>query len=332
MSEEFIKREYYPIRFNQDKIIISEFLEKNNLRYEENIEYSFGLLDCDENLIACGCAAGNILKCFAVEKKYQGANCIGIILSNLIANRFENGIIDLFIYTKNENIKFFVNNGFYLIEQSNRVSILENRKNGIKEYLNNIPFLNFNNNGAIVMNANPFTLGHLNLIHYAKKNCDGLYIFVVEEDASLFPFRDRIKIIKETVSDENIVIIGSGKYIISNKTFPSYFLKDNNSSSLEQAIIDAKIFSNIISPRLNIKKRFVGKEPFDKLTNEYNNILKKYNNIIEIPRFCNKNNEIISASKVREKLLKEGAGSWLLDYVPLTTYRYLRERDIKNGN
>ena len=53
------------------------------------------------------------------------------------------------------------------------------------------------NVGAIVMNCNPFTLGHLYLIEYAAKEVDQLFIFVVEEDASFFSFDDRIMLVRE---------------------------------------------------------------------------------------------------------------------------------------
>lgn len=44
--------------------------------------------------------------------------------------------------------------------------------------------MRFGNNGAIVMNANPYTIGHRQLVEYASSNVDRLFIFVVEEDAS----------------------------------------------------------------------------------------------------------------------------------------------------
>ena len=46
-------------------------------------------------------------------------------------------------------------------------------------------------NGSIVMNCNPFTLGHRYLIEYAAKNVDNLYIFVVEMTGSVSFCTDR---------------------------------------------------------------------------------------------------------------------------------------------
>ena len=40
---------------------------------------------------------------------------------------------------------------------------------------------------AIVMNANPFTLGHQYLVEKAAAENDLVHLFMVSEDASLFP-------------------------------------------------------------------------------------------------------------------------------------------------
>lgn len=50
--------------------------------------------------------------------------------------------------------------------------------------------------GSIVMNCNPFTLGHRYLVEEASRQSDLLYIFVVEEDKSDFPFEDRFNMVK----------------------------------------------------------------------------------------------------------------------------------------
>ena len=51
--------------------------------------------------------------------------------------------------------------------------------------------------GSIVMNCNPFTLGHKHLVEYAAKLVDSLYIFVVEEDLSAIPFVDRLFLVHD---------------------------------------------------------------------------------------------------------------------------------------
>ena len=85
--------------------------------------------------------------------------------------------------------------------------------------------------GAIVMNCNPFTLGHQYLIRQSAAKVEHLYIFVVEEDKSFFPFKDRLELVKAGTKDlKNVVVIPSGKLIISSVTFPGYFLKDSPES------------------------------------------------------------------------------------------------------
>ena len=181
----------------------------------------------------------------------------------------------------------------------------------LKKYLDDISKYKtkYNNVGAIVMNCNPFTLGHRYLIETALKSVDYLFIFVVEEDKSFFPFKDRIELIKQGVADlKNITVIPSGRYIISALTFPGYFYKENDNSAIIDSSNDIDIFGKYIAPTLNIKKRFVGEEPIDKVTKQYNETMKERLPLygiecIEIERKKDDEN-VISASRVR-KYLKE---------------------------
>ncbi len=181
--------------------------------------------------------------------------------------------------------------------------------------------------GSIVMNCNPFTLGHRYLIEKASSMVDKLYIFVVEEDKSFFPFKDRIELVKKGTKDlNNVTVLPSGKYIISLLTLPGYFNKDSKTVDTIDASKDLNIFSKYIAPTLGINIRFAGTEPLDKFTCEYNKSMQK-----ELPKsnieFCEierktVDNNVISASKVRQ-LLKEQKFDELKKYVPETTYNYL---------
>jgi len=199
--------------------------------------------------------------------------------------------------------------------------------NDLKKYKQNLE-----NCGAIVMNCNPFTLGHRYLIEYAANKAEHLYIFVVEEDKSEFSFKDRYKLVKQNTSDlKNVTVLPSGKYIISSQTFDAYFGK--SSVSEEQAIeqdvsFDLLIFAAAIAPTLNIKTRFVGQEPFDPLTRHYNEEMKKllpeYGcDVVEIPRL-EKDASVVSASRVR-KFLKDGNFEEIRKIVPEATFKYLRK-------
>ena len=205
-----------------------------------------------------------------------------------------------------------------------------------KSYLDELKTMKEKNNvngkvGSIVMNCNPFTLGHKYLIEKAAEQVDHLYIFVVEEDKSVFPFKDRMKLVKEGVADlgEKITVLPSGKWIISLLTFPEYFNKDDLQSAAIDPSNDIKLFGKYICPALGINKRFVGEEPFDLVTRQYNETMRRELPLLnidfqEIPRKSVKGDDVISATKVR-KALKANDFETLKKYVPQSTLIYLQE-------
>ena len=199
----------------------------------------------------------------------------------------------------------------------------------LEEYLANIGHARLKI-GAIVMNCNPFTLGHRYLIEYASKRVDKLYIFAVEEDKSYFPFRDRIELIRQGTADlPNVTVLPSGKFIISSLTFTDYFGKAEKQDKQIDASADVEIFGRYIAPSLGINVRFVGEEPLDRVTKQYNEqmqqILPRYGVAVEeVPR-KSQGGEVISASRVR-KLLQQGLLKEIKPLVPATTYEYLSKR------
>lgn len=184
--------------------------------------------------------------------------------------------------------------------------------------------------GSIVMNCNPFTLGHQYLIGYAAERVDYLYVFVVEEDKSYFKFEDRIELVKAgTAHLRNVKVLPSGQFIISSTTFSEYFDKANLKGTTIDTSLDVETFGSQIAPCLNISVRFVGEEPLDPITAQYNqsmkDILPKYGiEVCEIPR---KEDEVgvISASRVR-KCLEENKWDEIKKLVPETTYLFLEEK------
>ena len=179
------------------------------------------------------------------------------------------------------------------------------------------------------MNCNPFTLGHEYLIEYAAKKVKKLYIFVVEEDKSEFKFADRFELVKRGVKKfSNVEVLPSGKFIISQQTFSGYFNKENLQDVAVDSSEDVEIFARDIAPSLGITVRFVGEEPEDSVTRQYNEnmrrILPQYNiDFCEIPR-REINGEVISAKKVRAAL-KVGDFDTIKKLVPKTTLKFLRD-------
>ena len=181
--------------------------------------------------------------------------------------------------------------------------------------------------GAIVMNCNPFTLGHRFLIEEALKTVDFLIIFVVEEDESFFPFQKRFAMVCQGTSDlERVMVVPSGPYILSKNTFPEYFQKINDEDLKKNTEDDVTLFAEKIAPKLGITYRFVGEEREDEVTNEYNEAMKRilplYGiQVVEIPRKTN-GRSVISASRVRHCLAMNHMEE-LDELVPASTKRIL---------
>ena len=187
--------------------------------------------------------------------------------------------------------------------------------------------------GAIVMNCNPFTLGHQYLIESALERCDFLYVFVLDEDKSFFKFDDRFLLAKINVNTyikgyNKVCIAPSSKMIISNETFPEYFEKDKAFVSVD-ATKDLTIFGRYIAKKLQITKRFVGDEPYCAVTNKYNSEMKKvllsYGvEVTELKRLA-VDHDIISASKVRAAIERKDRSS-VKKFVSQKTYDFLKKR------
>ena len=128
----------------------------------------------------------------------------------------------------------------------------------------------------------------------------------------------------------NVRVVPSGKYNISKSTFAQYFEKEKFVEQVDSMDYDLRIFCEVIADCMNISCRFAGEEPTDAVTRKYNetmkHILPQYGiKFTEIPRLRLKEEECISASKVRE-YLNHNDWTAVADFVPETTMRYLQNR------
>ena len=301
------------------------------------------MYDDEMNIIATGSCFGNTLRCMAVSSAHQGEGLMNQIVTHLISVQFERGNTHIFLYTKCNSAKFFGDLGFYEIARiDGQIVFMENRKTGFTSYLEKLKketeqsevFRQFSCNdsaktkiAALIMNANPFTLGHQYLVEKAAVENDILHLFIVSEDQSLVPFSVRKKLVLEgTAHLKNIIYHESGPYIISNATFPSYFQKDADAVMESHANLDLTIFVRI-AQALGINCRYVGEEPNSQVTGIYNEIMAKKlpENQIAcklIPR-KEANDSVISASTVRTAL-KCDKIDLLKTLVPETTFRYFQ--------
>ena len=313
---------------------LKDFLSKENLTYDEGIEFTVALRDSKGNIVATGSLEGNVLKCIAVSDLYQGEGLSAKIVTVLTSHALNNGYTHLFLFTKVDNTSIFKDLGFYLIAATNDVALMENKKNGISEYVNSLKSSNYgdvDNIGAIVLNCNPFTNGHLYLIETAAKKCSLLHLFVVSEERSVFPANVRYRLVKNGVNHlNNVVVHPTSDYLISSATFPTYFIKDKYKAGDINCILDLTIFKEYFAKILNIEKRFVGNEPFDVVTASYNEQMKAFLGrhgieVIEIPRY-EVDSLPVSASRVR-KLMAEGNYEQIKSLVPTVTYEYLTSEE-----
>lgn len=314
---------------------IDIFLQSQGLILEKDVVYTLAMYENDF-IIGTGSISGNVLKCIAISPDYQGEGLLNRLITLLIDEQFKRGNTHLFIFTKPQNKKIFEDLGFKeIISVEGKVSLLENNPRGIENYVEKLMLKKKEGDiiSGIVMNCNPFTLGHQYLIEEASRNSDVVHIFLVWEDRSIFPKEVRLKLVREGTKHLKNVYIHKGEdYIVSNSTFPSYFLKEKNAVVKIHATLDVKIFGEFIAPSLGINRRYVGEEPNDPVTNEYNitmkEILPNYNiEIVEIKRLTN-DEMIISASKVRELIRKNQIGI-TKKLVPITTYNYLISDEAK---
>lgn len=177
--------------------------------------------------------------------------------------------------------------------------------------------------GVVVMNCNPFTLGHRYLIEQAAKQVERLFVMVVREDCSLFAYAERKAMVEQGVAHlENVTVIDGSEYAISQATFPTYFLKRLDDAADTQMLLDLDLFRRHIAPALGATVRFVGTEPTDRLTRRYNQLMHEVLADVRETARLEKKGNAVSASRVR-KAMEQGDMSTIRQLVPPTTLPYI---------
>ena len=303
-------------------------LAREGIERDRNLTYSAAIYDDDGQMIATGSLFENTLRCLAVDGAHRGEGLMAVIVAHLVQAQIERGHTHLFLYTKADSAKFFAPLGFTEIARvDGRLVFMENRRDGFSRYLKSLaPYAGERPGAALVMNANPFTLGHETLVARAAKENERVVLFVLSEDRSLVPYSDRMAMVKAACAKYgNVSVVSSGSYMISSATFPSYFLKDADVVTRTHAELDATLFTRIAAA-LNLTRRYVGEEPFSHTTSLYNEALaavlpKAGVELVVIPR-AQAQGEAISASHVRQ-LIHDGHIEAIRPLVPETTYAYL---------
>lgn len=311
-------------------------LEREGITLDGHLDDTCGLFDEEDGqLVATGSSFGPTLRCFAVDRRRQGEGLLNQLVSHLAARQAERGVTHLFIYTKCETAKYFSDLGFYEIARVDEaVSFLENRRRGFSQYCENLArSRGEGSSAAVVMNANPFTLGHRYLVEWAAKEYDRVHLFVLSEEVGPIPFSVRWRLVREGVADlSNVICHTSGPYMISRATFPSYFQRDEGAVIRSHALLDAELF-RAISKALGVVARYVGEEPSSVVTGLYNQVLADRLpamgvRCMIVPRRCAGEGPI-SASTVRQAI-HDGRLEDVRPLVPETTWRYFRSPEARS--
>ena len=311
---------------------MDELLRAEGIRRDKNLDYSCGVFDEDGSLIAAGSSFKNTLRCLAVSSAHRGEGLMNQVVSHLLEKQMERGNSHVFLYTKAKNDRIFRDLGFYEIARvEGELVFMENRRDGFARYLKKLEKTRREGkSAAVVMNANPFTLGHRHLIRQAAEENDALHLFLLSEEAGPIPFSVRKALVKEGVADlPQVILHDSGPYIISSATFPSYFLRDEDAAILAHARLDLAVFGRIAAA-LNITARYAGEEKSSRVTALYNQTMaeelpKQGVCFRQIPRLTLRG-EVVSASSVRQAI-HDGRPEEAAFMLPESSLRYFESAE-----
>lgn len=344
-----------PLSLNSVRRRVEAFLAANGLRLAPLDRYVVVTRDEDgDEILAGGGLDGNVIKCVAVSESARSEGLMNILVSRLIAIAREEGRESVKAFTKPENEGIFKSLGFGLLASAPKAILMENGRGGLPEYKKYLASLaRPGRNGAIVMNANPFTKGHRYLVEQAASLVDNLYVIVVKEDRSRFPYVERKAMIEAGCAGlDNVVVCEGSDYAISAATFPTYFLKKLDDATDTQIALDLDLFVNHIAKPLGVTVRFAGSEPEDALTRRYNELMaeilpgtsvavvrqdhqpdpelvkgsalrqaRRPIDFVEIPRLEQKGKPL-SATSLR-RALDKGGFKEAMEYIPKSTIPYL---------
>lgn len=341
---------------------IEAFLKRNGLRFDD-MHYYAAVTDDDGEMIAGGGLKGNVIKCVAVDDAHKGEAIANTLISHLIAHANEEGHSNVKLFTKPKNRQLFESLSFRLLAEAPEAVLMETGIGGINNMVEQLKKIkeegevckennqeckkeektNLNITtpqhlnpstpqplttttplrGVVVMNCNPFTLGHRYLIEQAAKQVERLFVMVVREDCSLFAYAERKAMVEQGVAHlKNVTVIDGSEYAISQATFPTYFLKRLDDAADTQMLLDLDLFRRHIAPALGTTVRFVGTEPTDQLTRRYNQLMHEVLADVRETARLEKEGNAVSASRVR-KAMEEGDMNTIRQLVPPTTLPYI---------
>lgn len=303
------------------------FIEAQGLAFEPAFDDLVGVHE-GGTLVAVGARDREVLKMLAIEPAEQGGALLGALVTELARRGHAAGHDALLVFTRASSVPSFEALNFALLASDGRAALLEHGR-GLERWLeSHRGEVREGTNGAVVVNCNPFTIGHRYLVEEAARRVDTLYVLVVREDRSAFPFDVRYRLVREGTSDlANVRVLDTSRYAVSAATFPAYFLKRTDDAAAVQIELDLLLFARRVAPFFGVRRRFFGTEPTCPTTRAYNDGMRRVLppcgvEPVELPR-REWRGAAVSASRVRAAL-RAGDLAAALDLVPETTAALLR--------
>ncbi|MBG0777025.1 MAG: [citrate (pro-3S)-lyase] ligase [Desulfovibrionaceae bacterium] len=314
-----------------------DLLAREGLGWPEGADWSTAVFD-DGTVAATGFLGGNVIMGVCVDSDRRGEDLSARIVTALLKRANAVGLEHIFLFTKPSMAERFAAMGFKRVaEAPERAALLEFGWPDFAQWMRTLkadlgpafdpapaPV------GAIVMNANPFTLGHRHLVRSAAAECATTYVFVVQEDSSVVPYAVRLALVRAGTADiSGCVVLPGGPYMVTRATFPSYFTGAEGHAPAHAAL-DATIFAGRIAPPLGITRRYLGTEPYCPVTRAYNGalaeILPRAGVEVRIVERLANGGEAVSASRLRD-MLRTGSLEGAENLAPATTLEWLRSSE-----
>lgn len=311
----------------RERADIDAFYTRAGIRLDAGITYLAGAYE-GETLLALGGTAGGAIRSLAVSENARGEGLLAMLATHLYKKLKSEGVPNVFVVTKPDYAPLFASLCFVERVRTTDAALLESRADGLPRFLGALPKAD----GAIVMNADPFTNGHRYLVETAASQCSRLLVLVLSADAAHVPAAARLALVERGCADlSGVFVRPGGDYVISGATFPDYFFKTKSEAMLAHARLDAALFAEQIAPACGIRVRFVGEEPLDPMTAAYNEtllaVLPPRGIALRVVPRKTLDGEPVSASRVRA-LWRAGDVSGVAPLVPPATLDYIRDHSL----
>ena len=191
---------------------VRSFLADFDLDYHGDVDYTMVLYDDDHKIIGTGSLLKNVFGNIAVREAHQGEGLTAVIVSQLLREASSHGYYHYFLFTKPSRVAQFSGLGFKEVARVENLAVLLEMGIGsvesfAAELAGQAAELPTGRRAVLVMNCNPFTLGHQAVVEKASRENDVVIVLVVSEDQSCFPFETRIRLVRDGLKEYGNVVV-----------------------------------------------------------------------------------------------------------------------------